>query len=225
MSDLPHVRLVSRLLWLANSGPPIARTEQFYALKDRILRRWGTRDGHDWQHIIKECYGCDGRGESRECPERACRRCGGSGVYDHFFVKLERWDLAGRTFHRPAEKTWKRPSEPVAIVGRVRHADVGRAGNEAALWLALLLDRRLFAALMTSSCCCGPTWRYPLVTLQKLTFRLGMAARGWERRRCVTCGRGFRQGFRSRGCHSFVCGRCDRPGRRRAEVEVDDIPF
>jgi hypothetical protein len=221
-------RAVSRLLWLANSDPPRVRRAEFYAMKDRLLRRWGTRIGQDWQEITRECYACDGTGRYvyLEGDSEECRRCGGSGTYDRFWVRLERWDLAGRVFHRPAERTYSRPVEPVKIVGKVRHADVGRASEEACLWLALAFDRALFRRLMLGSCALDPTWRYPLVTLRKLTFRAGMLARRFERRDCHACGRPFRQGFRDRGMRSLICGRCTRP-RAAAALESDDqtIPF
>lgn len=220
-------RFLCWLLRLANAAPPHCHRDEFYQLKDRILRRHGRLVGHDWQEITRECYGCDGAGQVYGSPGLVlrCVRCDGTGVYDRFWVKLERWELAGRVFHRPAGRTWKRPEEPVSIVGYVRHADVGRAGKEACLWLALLLDRGLFVRLMGSSCACGPTWRYPLVSLQKVWFRLAMECKRIRKRRCVTCGGLFRQGpFRARRSICYQCRRCERDWERRAAV-ADDIPF
>lgn len=216
-------RALSRLLWLANASPPTGCRREFYAVKDAILRRWGRPDGHDWQEITHYCWRCegggivdDGWGEDDRCP-----KCGGTGIWDRFWVRLERWEIGGRVFHRPAERVWGRPDEPVAIVGRVEHARVGWAGQEAGLWLLLLFDRAAFAREMTSGWPRGPTLPYPLVTLRRATGRLGMLRSKFRRRRCSVCGRPFRQGLRRWRSHTYLCGPCDRRPRPRD----DEIPF
>jgi hypothetical protein len=219
--------LVARALRLANANPPTLGAERaaFYAMKDRLCRRYGDRVGRDWQEIVRECYGCDGSGRYTypEGDWDECRRCGGDGVYDRFWVELERWEIAGLVFHRPAGRSYTPPGDPVAIVGRIRHARVGWAGREAGLWLALAFDRPLFLRLMTrGGCACGPTWRHPLVTLQKATSTLASLAKRFARRRCVTCGRAFRQGFRHRRSYCCVCRRCDRTA---AAAVADDAAF
>lgn len=206
---------LSKLLWLANSRPPHLARSEFYAVKDIILRRFGDRVGHDWQEIVHECYGCDGTGiyTYLEGDSTECRRCFGSGVYRRFWVRLERWQLAGRTFHRPVERTANCPDEPVTIVGRIEHKRVGRAGDEACLWLALVFDRRLFRRLMTGSYPCGNTLPYPLVTIRKGTASLarwfGRLAGILRWRRCWGCGRGFSQVFRDWRMRRYYCRRCE----------------
>lgn len=183
------IRGLSRLLYLANCSPPYCYRSDFYAMKDRILRRFGRRAGEDWQEIVRECWGCHGTGVNRYYygDHDQCWKCDGTGVYDQFWVRLERWEFAGHIFHRPAERVYERPEVPVAIKGKVTHADHGYASKEAALWLALMFDRRLFVRLMMAECCGGRTWRYPLTTAQKAAFRVAILRHSFALP-CEECG-------------------------------------
>jgi hypothetical protein len=148
------------LLHLANSCPPPGLRREFYALKDRLLAR-GNHVGWDWQHIVDECWDCDGRGWG-------CARCCNTGVWRERWVALERIRLGAYIFHKPWRSTPIKPSAPVTIEGRIVHASGnGRAAREAGLWLALLFDRRLFVALLRNGRLVRPGW-YPLARLQWL---------------------------------------------------------
>jgi hypothetical protein len=225
---IPPTRLVARLLWLANGDPPMTGRADFYAMKARLLARYGRVVGRDVQEVVKTCYGCDGSGiypysgcdcDSTSCRWCSCRRCGGTGVYDRFWCVLTRHEFGGHVFHTPGERTWRKPAEPVTIHGRIQHTYRGRAADEAALWLALMYDRRLFGRLMTSGWPCGPTWRYPLCTLRKLTGRLAMQLSRLRRHRCH-CGRTYRQYPWERG-HWCVCRECRKPSPIH---EPEDLP-
>lgn len=166
-------RLLGRLLHLANSSPPFRKTE-FYALKDRLLRRWGTRGGYDVQHIVHWCYACEGRptrGRNR------CWKCGGTGIFREFWVVLERWELAGYPFHRPVSRLSYRPDladQPTTgkIEGRIEHRHYPYyLSREASYWLALVYDRPLFWATFGHN---GyPCWKWtPLVILASGVFQV-----------------------------------------------------
>ena len=61
--------MIGRLLHIANSYPEAVDKKRFYAMKDRILRRYGRRDGFDIQHVAgKKCWSCDGTGVATSVP-------------------------------------------------------------------------------------------------------------------------------------------------------------
>lgn len=116
------------LLWFrqANSNPPPG----FYAFKDRYLRRFATRAGWDKQTIEHDCWSCDGTGVFFYGGDAKCHKCFGSGVYRTTEHWLERWDLGGAIFHRPAswnEVPWPRPVVVDYIEGRIKHDAVSQA--------------------------------------------------------------------------------------------------
>src|ERR1051325_814469 len=119
------------LLHLANSNPPFDRRE-FYALKERLLRRHGTPDGYDTQDIVKRCWGPDQDG----CLGKKCWRCGGTGIYDRRITSLQRFVWCGFRFHVPVSFGIHNPL--ITIHGHVQHKTYGRACAEAAIWLFLL---------------------------------------------------------------------------------------
>jgi hypothetical protein len=214
------------LLALANAraGGMTLHRRAFYDLKDRLLRRFGTRDGEDVQRIVKACWGYEADGR---CLGASCRRCGGSGVWEKRLIRLERWALGGRVFHRPADTVYGAAWEArVTIDGYVRHAEVPlRDSAEAALWLALLFDRRLFCAMLRSSRFLTWTWRHPLLAVQSVAFELrtGVLALLPARRGCWDCSRTF---F-ARGA-AVRCRRCARAFAATYGAPFaadDDLPF
>ena len=50
---------LSWLLQRANAKPPAMTREAFFAMKDRLLRRYGQAVGTDLQHIALKCWSCD----------------------------------------------------------------------------------------------------------------------------------------------------------------------
>lgn len=202
------------LLRVANSSPPPITRREFYNLKDRLLRSRAVFRGHDLQEIIQPCWGPYDRihGHHIGCQGGCCPRCGGSGVYDKRWVRLERWDWGGSLFHIPSGET-RIPPDPgtsVTIHGLVHHRDYGRASGEAVLWLyALCGEWRTFWRELSSHCAVGWTW-WPLLNAQKVAMRTAMLL---ERRTCY-CGRRFW----TLGSGWCCCRRC----RNRPE---DPMPF
>ena len=214
-------RLLAAVLACANSSPPTCHCEAFYAMKDAILRKHGKLVGADLQHIVKKCWG----GYDYPCRGASCRKCGGTGIYSERWHILQRWELGGRIFHRPIDSTSLRPDGPVTIEGNVEHRRwMGHQPLEAAMWLALVFDRRLFCrmAFLPASCACGWFW-LPLVNLARISFRLRMFVWRFQGRKCY-CGRTYRQWFGSGGW--CVCWRCRRRHNRvPALAEDPSIPF
>lgn len=200
------------LLGLANANPGVYRRD-FYAMKDRILWRFGRQCGEDVQRIVRECWGSD---DQIGCEGATCRRCGGTGAWDTSLILLQRWTLGGRIFHRPDRRVYG-DGWHVSIEGRIQHRVNFRAANEARLWLALCFDRALWWRLMTCSEMCAWQWR-PMLALQRLTFRCATFARRFRFRHCFYCDRRFLRPF---GGYSFACDRC-----AHSYAEVDgDLPF
>lgn len=156
--------ILSTLLHYANARPPTLHRQEFYALKDRLLRRYGVPDGEDVQEIIKECW-CNGDYGTR------CYKCRGTLVYDRKWVRLQRWRFGKYVFHQPIE-TLRVPREGwnVNIRGLVQHPSYGVLSNEAALWLLVLCGWwGLFFSLLSASRFEHPRL-YPLSCLQYIIF-------------------------------------------------------
>jgi hypothetical protein len=169
------IDLLANLLHLANAAPPYGdwRREHFYAMKQRILERFGRRDGEDIQFITKPCWGDRRRGYRGVCTRDQECRCGGSGVYDFYWVRLERWRMGDHIFHRPVERLRSSPGK-VTIEGIIRHQVPDRwQAHEAHLLLSLIFDRRLFVSMLDYICHDWPTtWDLPPLTLlNKLWIR------------------------------------------------------
>lgn len=201
-------RVLSWLCHYANADP---MGREFYQLKERLLRKYATFWGHDIQEITKECWGDQWHsryGYWYGCGPK-CSKCGGTGVFDRRWVRLQRWHWNGYVFHVPDDSTRVKP-ESVQIVGLVKHPNYGRASREAELWLYLLtLELRTFWYLFTSrSYCNGGLW--PLVRMQRVAMRLRM----WLQWRKCWCGRWYP----TWGSGWCVCRKC-------RNTYADDVPF
>lgn len=142
--------MIARLLHIANSSPPPPgfRRERFYKMKQRILRWFGTEDGHDLQFIEgKTCWSCYGTGE--HYAPHDCYKCGGDGWFKPpVWILLKRWKFGEYTFHEPIQRLYRKPDlhsyhKPL-IEGYVEHASYPwKDIHRARLILALLFDWRL----------------------------------------------------------------------------------
>ncbi len=210
-------RILARLLHLANSSPPICRRDEFYALKDRLLLRYAERLPKDQiQEIKKECWGRYQEG----CPGPSCRRCGGSGVWDLFCVRLAVYQWGRYRFHRPIERRCRLSAAP-DIIGYVKHKDYGRKPREAVLWLYLLTGEwRLLRKQLIGSCIHGAAWWMVGLHVQRIV--------SWARqrapKRCISCEKvRFGKGYphQCRTCWSEMFSR----PKLALEGGDDDIPF
>lgn len=215
-----YERLIAWLLHVANTDAHCSPS-RFYGVKEKLLRRYGRFAGHELQEIRKECWGPRVRGDWYDdsfsgCKGASCSRCGGTGLFDIRWIRLERWEWRGYVFHRPAGDTRVKPDiTHVRIFGRIRHKDYGIAAGEARLWLYLLTcEWRLFWHDLSTHCYGYPRW-WPLLNLQ----RVAMNARMWlEVRRCF-CGRKFlamNTGWQ-------ICRKCRKP--HETAIDRCEIPF
>ena len=211
-------RVFARLLHLANSHPPAFNRAEFYAMKDDLLKRYGTFDGRDIQRVVKECWGVgwwDG-GDYVPCGPK-CSRCGGTGVYETKYFELQRCRMGGFLFHsNPTRLYFSDRHAHATIEGRIEHKDYGRAADEAMLWLTLLTGRWGLFWNETKA-----TWRYgrklwPLLNLGCLCWFVYSFYSGLRVYRC-RCGGSYRQWWLSKG-HWCVCRKC-----RNSRPE--EIPF
>jgi hypothetical protein len=193
---------LSWLLQRANAKPPAMAREAFFAMKDRLLRRYGQAVGTDLQHIALKCWSCDGSG-TYDHSGQTCFKCEGTGTYREFWVMLQRYRLGSRVFHRPLGKSIIRPSARPTIEGHVRHPErFKRWARPAQLALALLFDWSLFRVLLPSL---RPRWVW--------VWKVRLAPK-----RCHRCGRRYLSAW-SRSC--YFCARC----RWVRNHEVAEVPF
>lgn len=208
-------RLLAILLHHANADPPWPRVE-FYAIKERLLRRYGRITDYEWQEIRKECWGPWGReyGERQGCQGAKCPHCRGTGVFDIRWVNLERWEWSGHVFHRPHWSTRTPPAVgTVKFFGRIEHNANHQKSREAALWLYLLCGEwRVFWNTLRYSCCCTRR-AYPMLWLQWAVMNMSM----WLSWRRCWCGRWFPTWGSGWQC----CRRCRKPRR----IEIEETPF
>lgn len=220
-------KLTGWLLHWANSDPPAFRKDEFYALKARLLRRLGTHVQDREQHIVKPCWGERSYDSEMEYDYKGCgphcRRCGGTGKYDEFWVTLEEWDLAGYHFHLPVggKRRLPRVANGEWIEGFISHPRNPQRCREALLWLCLLYDPVQFARRLASGYNCTCRW-WPLLNLQRAVTKLVMGAnavrqafRRWGWDDCWDCGVEF---WRWPWNKRLVCGKCHRAGK-------DGMPF
>lgn len=91
-------RILGGLLFIANSTP----SRSFYVLKNDLLKRFGTPDGCDIQHIVKWCWSCEQTGIHKGYyGEQKCFKCDGTGIYDNALIRLLRFRLGSHVFHIP----------------------------------------------------------------------------------------------------------------------------
>lgn len=209
-------KLKAMLLHYANSQPPINRTE-FYALKERLLRKHGKCVGGDIQEIRKECWGPwgDQYGERAGCLGAKCHRCNGTGVFEIKWISLERWEWCGYVFHRPAFRLYAIPDiGTVTIFGRIEHEHSGQICSEAALWLYLLCGEwRLFWQELSTHSYHRCRF-YPLLNIQRLMFKARLK---FGIQKCW-CGKKFFHW----GSGWQVCKKCREP---KAVEACEEIPF
>ena len=175
-SEVPTLSksILAKILHIANTGP-IVEKDSFYNIKDRILFEHGRMYGFCVQKIEQKCWNCNGEGstKTREGIVTLCGSCLTSGIYQTFWVLLQRWEVYGYRFLKPIYKTYfekdKRiaPYLPDLIVGCVSHKKYPRyLSLECCLWLYLFYDCTMFHKTIKSLWV--PGWPvYPLSLIGK----------------------------------------------------------
>jgi len=242
--------ILGELLHLANSAPPWWKQE-FYRIKDQILYAHGRYEAYHLQHILKECYTCEGTGKKQvwlrvlgelmDLRSGNCLRCHGTGKYEEFWTVLISYRLGNRRFHTPiGGKHYRFEDVPPfvfkeKIEGYIRHDHPRYYQNvEAAYWLALIYDRKTFfdrfghaghpSRKFTPMVILG-TWLFNLRQLKHIRYRIDRKFGYWK----------FQiEAFRQKHCrHEFeslgepsVWDRCEKCGVERLYTPgYDGIPF
>lgn len=143
--------VLSKVLQVANSWPNASSQDEFYAMKRRILERFGTPCGIDIQSLDgKICHSCEGSGTFYHYSGDSdyCYRCDGSGWYKPpSYVELQRVQIGKVVFHSPLKRVYHHGDKHVpraSINGYIEH----RSHNpDLVLWahlmLGLLFDRNV----------------------------------------------------------------------------------
>ena len=200
--------MIGKLLHIANSSASTVDKRAFYAMKERILRSYGTLDGYDIQFIPgKICFSCEGSGVyvgyhtfSGDQWEDTCNRCFGTGYFkDPVWVVLDRYRLGSFVFHCPQERLRKEPDpqDVPATVKRINgYVSHKHYGYRKVVWATLLLAIRFRDA---------PLWRRCVSQLWRSTSACTLVRR--LKNHCVDCGRwngSFRRiKWRCRTCESI----------------------
>lgn len=171
------LNLLGFVLHIANSDPPRLRQprDDFFDLKDAILKRYGTLLTAEIQHIKKECWLCGGSGkfERWDGNFEPCRKCGGTGIFDEFWVILSKYRLGRHCFHMPVVKYHRRDldakgyrsPEGQMINGYVVHGHYRyHLSCECFYWLTLFFNPRFFLRSIGCSKCLGPRFT-PMVLM------------------------------------------------------------
>ena len=117
----PFTNLV--LPWLLHHANRLGRNDHFYAIKNRMLKKYGKHICYDVQFLEgKECWSCSGTGEYYNDVE--CYSCDGTGWY-----KLPVWNILAKvqfgkyTFHQPYQRSYKKPDNSIQIIqGYIEHS-------------------------------------------------------------------------------------------------------
>lgn len=201
-----HRRIIAHLLRAANASPPATGAQEFYALKSRLLEKYGEFIRCEIQEVIHPCWGPPSLGM---CIGKECRKCRGTGIYTRRLFSLKLWRFCGYEFFIPNGQLYSVPmGEEVTIRGRVEHARGWLDSGEAVLWLYLLTGEfRLFWRLLhRGGWRCSPVL-WPMLRIQKIVATTCMRL---HRQKCW-CGRKF---F-TWGSGWQICRKC----RKRAEQE------
>lgn len=170
--------ILSYLLHFANRYVSILSRDEFYNLKTRLLKKYGTLVGQDLQHIKKECYSCGSTGIYKckwTLPE-VCWSCSGTGTFEEFWVTLDKYQLGKFSFHIPVRRVYSRTSPFLdltynsLIEGYINHKTPKyNLGRESLLWLYLIFDRKIFWREISRTFSCSNRVT-PLVILGNTIF-------------------------------------------------------
>jgi hypothetical protein len=116
------------LAFLLHHANLSCRSEQFYAIKDQLLNKYGAVIGYDIQHIEgKKCFACHGTGTyvgyhwSGDLWEDACDRCYNGWYKRPMWILLSRKKFGRYVFHKPVKREYsvKNPFTPSENWGKI----------------------------------------------------------------------------------------------------------
>lgn len=145
------------LAWLLHHANRHTRAYYFYAIKKKLLSKYGTHIGYDVQYIDgKVCFNCNGSGIDLEHQveyeeyggaddeDVKCDRCVNGWFKLPLWIVLQRFQLGKYIFHTPTSKTYKKPddvdiSKNIIINGYITH-NISPYGNFALGTIYFLYD-------------------------------------------------------------------------------------
>ena len=138
-------KFIAWLLYHANRNP----SQDFYVVKEKILKRHGKPVRLEYQHIKKQCWTCNGSGiYPYRSFTKTCLNCGGTGIYREFWSQLRVYKINQYEFHIPCKGGifFKKPDGIGNFInGYIRHkSEPYRLSQEAKLWLFMIFGRELF---------------------------------------------------------------------------------
>jgi hypothetical protein len=116
--------------------------EEFYKVKNKVLKRKAIYCGLQMQRVPVRCNSCDGTGRWHYWYYDGgewCFRCRGTGIFQVRLYYLMKYILNGKVFHIPVGR-WYMPQfgdlcTQEVISGRIKHRDYKKAGYYGALIL------------------------------------------------------------------------------------------
>lgn len=100
-------RKVCEVMKLANAGPALFLRNDFFAVKEHLLKHFATSLGPCWQRITKRCWGVNGQ----PCDGSKSCSCCGTGLYSDLFVIHEGFEWHGAKFLVPRSRVTARTSQ------------------------------------------------------------------------------------------------------------------
>ncbi len=133
--------------WLLNQANRYEKNEYYYAVKNKVIKQFGTYVCTDVQHIEgKECYTCGGSGvyvgynyHGHQFTD-GCYHCYNGWYKRPMWVLLEKYQVGNYYFHQPKQKVYENPQIPVNINGYISH-DTSKYGAYAAFLLYMIYEK------------------------------------------------------------------------------------
>lgn len=133
------------LSFLLNQANRETKSREYYAVKDIILKKYGTLIGYDVQHIPgKECFSCNGTGRHYNAYEQCyddCWNCSNGWYKRPVWNILEKIQFGRYVFHRPYKRCYIKPDEyHPTIQGYIEH-NAGKYGKISLFILLLIYEK------------------------------------------------------------------------------------
>ena len=122
------------LAWLLHQANRGSCSPEYYKIKTKLLRKFGSPAGFDLQFIEgKKCWSCGGTGIHNKYDWRTgriydrdeCWSCSGTGYYKFpVWNTLQRFDFGKYTFHQPIGRTYFKKPNVISdgiILGFIEH--------------------------------------------------------------------------------------------------------
>ena len=141
------------LSWLLHHANRQYRSPEFYAIKNRLLKKYGKHICYDVQFIEgKKCHSCGGTGIYSKHYDNYGFVSGVNYCYNCFngWYKRPVWNILARlqfgnyTFHQPYQRSYTKPDNGIKVIeGYIEH-NHSKYGEFAAGILFLIYDRKTF---------------------------------------------------------------------------------